>query len=116
MKPEGLQAIGNKYFKKGYKGKKLKEVLKRDKKFKRLLKKKKGLLTKKIKITKKEKSDYILSTNEDYLILSKIKELEKKRLRKADAEIIKLIRTQLRHDWRTPLVNHLNKLSKKYKK
>jgi hypothetical protein len=44
------------------------------------------------------------------VILSKIKELEKKNLDKKDKEIIELIRTQLKLDWRTPLIDYLDNL------
>ena len=64
-------------------------------------------------ITKFEKKNYVLKEKKDLVILSKIKELEKKKLNKRDEEIIKLIRTQLKRDWRTPLIVYLNKLLKK---
>ena len=66
-------------------------------------------------ITKFEKKNYVLKDKKDLIILSKIKELEKNRLNKKDKEIINLIRTQLKKEWRTPLITYLNKLSKKYK-
>jgi hypothetical protein len=69
-----------------------------------------------MRITKYEKRNYLLNDKKDLIILSKIKMLEKKKLSKKDKEIVKLIRTQLKADWRTPLVDYLNKLSIKYKK
>ncbi len=66
-------------------------------------------------ITSYEKKNYFLKDKKDLIILSKIKKLEIKNLKKMDKEIIKLIRTQLKLDWRTPLINHLNKLLIKYK-
>jgi len=66
--------------------------------------------------TEYEKKNYLLPEKKDLLILTKIKKLEKNKLLRKDKEIIKLIRTQLLKDWRTPLVNYLNKLLKKYKK
>jgi len=54
-----------------------------------------------------------MADKRDYEILSKIKELEKKKLEKEDKEIIKLIKTQLERDWRKPLLVKLDKLLKK---
>lgn len=71
---------------------------------------------KEIKLTKYEKENYLLKDKRDLIILLKIKNLEKRRLNKADKEIINLIRTQLKKDWRSPLVSYLNKLAVKYKK
>jgi len=56
---------------------------------------------------------YVMADKRDYEILSKIKELEKKKLEKEDKEIIKLIKTQLERDWRKPLLVKLDKLLKK---
>ncbi len=67
-------------------------------------------------ITKYEKNNYVFNEPRDYKILIKIKELERKKLTKSDKEIVKLIRTQLKDDWRADLINYLNKLSTKYKK
>ena len=67
-------------------------------------------------ITTHEKKHYIIKDKKDFILLSKIKELEKKELNKRDKEIVKLIRTQLKNDWRTPLIKYLNKLLKKYKR
>lgn len=61
-----------------------------------------------MKISKFEKRDLV--------ILSKIKRLEKRKLNKTNKETIKLIRTQLKKDWRSPLIKELNKLLKKNKK
>lgn len=62
-----------------------------------------------------EKKNYILNDKYDLVILSKIKKLEKKKLNKQDKITLKLIRTQLKKDWRSPLIKYLNKLLKKYK-
>ena len=69
-----------------------------------------------MKISNFEKKNYVLKDKKDLIILSKIKELEKKNIDKKDKEILKLARTQLKLDWRTPIINYLNKLIKKYKK
>ena len=68
------------------------------------------------KPTKYERKKYVLSDKKDLIILQKIKFLEKKKLCKEDKETLKLIRTQLEKNWRTPLIKYLNKLSKKYRK
>ena len=59
---------------------------------------------------------YLLKEKKDIVILSKIKLLEKNNLDNKDKIVIKLIRAQLKNDWRTPLINFLNKLIMKYKK
>ena len=66
--------------------------------------------------TKYEKENYVLSDKKNLLMLYKIKELEKNKLSKTDKEVIKMVRTQLKKDWQTPLIAYLNKVSKKYKK
>ena len=44
-----------------------------------------------MKLTGYEKKTYVMKDKEDFIILSKIKELEKKNLSKEDKEIINLI-------------------------
>lgn len=66
----------------------------------------------KIKLTKYEKKNYLLKDKKDLIILSKIKELEKRKLNNKQKEILRLIKTQLKDDWRTPLIKYLNKISK----
>ena len=70
----------------------------------------------KLNITSYEKKNYLLKEKKDIVILSKIKLLEKNNLDNKDKIVIKLIRAQLKNDWRTPLINFLNKLIMKYKK
>ncbi len=69
-----------------------------------------------LKLTKYEKKNYILANKKSQTILTKVKELEKYKLNAKDKEIIKLIRTQLKRDWETPLITYLDKLLRKYKK
>ena len=64
------------------------------------------------KITKADKKKYALLTKLDIDILTKIKELEKKKLNKEDKRMLRLIKTQLEYDWRAPLVKELNKIGK----
>ena len=71
---------------------------------------------KKIPLTKTEQKKYVMSTDEDYEILGKIKQLEKMKLEKEEEFLIAFIRTQLEHDWRRPLVQTLNKILQKYSK
>ncbi len=66
----------------------------------------------KIKLTNYEKKNYLLKDDKDLMILSKIKRLENKKLNNKDKEILKLIRTQLKNDWRTPLIKYLSKMHK----
>ena len=68
------------------------------------------------KITAKDKENYSLREKEDYIILGDIKNLEKMKMTARDKEIIRLIKTQLRKDWRTPLIKELRKIAKRYKK
>jgi len=69
-----------------------------------------------LKLTKYEKKNYILVNKKSQTILTKVKELEKHKLNAKDKEIIKLVRTQLKRDWETPLITYLDKLLRKYKK
>jgi len=50
----------------------------------------------------------------DYEILAKVYELEEKDSSEQDKELVKLIKTQLEKDWRTPLVDFLDSLLEKY--
>ena len=68
------------------------------------------------KVKAKDKKRYVLKEKGDYEILEKIYQLEKCRLSSADKEVLKLIRTQLKDDWRKPLLKFLNRLEKKYEK
>lgn len=113
---KSLQQIEDFYVRRGYKKDKLRRILEKDKEYQRLLKQRKNKLSEKINVSSIEKRNYVLSTDIDFIILSKCKELEKLKLSKQDKEIVKLIRTQLKRDWRSPLINYLNKLLLKYKK
>lgn len=66
-----------------------------------------------MRLTSYEKRNYVMNDKADFVILGKIKELEKRGLGKADKAVLKLIRTQLKRDWRTPLVKYLDKLLKR---
>lgn len=67
------------------------------------------------KITPAEKKKYVLSTDADFEILAKCKQLEKLKLTKEDRYFVEFLKTQLEDDWRKPLLKTLNRLLKKYK-
>lgn len=69
-----------------------------------------------MKVTKFEKNNYVLNNEKNLKILEIIKKIEKHKLTNKDKETIELAKTQLKKDWQTPLINHLNKLLIKYKK
>jgi len=71
-------------------------------------------LINKFGVTPAEKKKYVLSTDQDYEILDKIKQLEKQKLSIKDKELVKFIRTQLEEDWRTPIIKLLDSMLKKY--
>ena len=60
-----------------------------------------------------ERKKYVLATQKDIKILRKCKELEKRRLTKGERILVKLVKTQLEEDWRTPLRKAVDKLLKK---
>lgn len=107
-----MQKIEDMYINLGYRKEKLKKALENDKQYQKLLAKKKHLL--KEKATSAEKKKYVLSTNNDYKILSACKALAKKKISKEDRRFVLLIKTQLEADWRKPLEKELGRLKKKY--
>lgn len=112
---KSLQEIENFYVRLGYRGNKLREALSKDKEYQKLLKERRKKLTKQFKVTQSEKKKYVLSTDTDFEILEKCKQLEKLNLSKEDKFLVKLIKSQLEDDWRKSLIQTLNKLLKKYK-
>ena len=100
----------------GYKRDELRRILLKDKDYQKLLKERKQKLTNKISLTKTEEKKYVMSIDEDYEILSKVKQLEKLDLNKDEKFLIKFIRTQLEHDWRKWLIKELDKILLKYKR
>lgn len=115
MLKQSLQRIMDSYIQRGYQGERLRQALLKDKVYSRLLKERQKKLTKQIKVSKAESQKYVLSVDEDYEILKKCKQLEGAKLTKADKELVKLIKTQLEHDWRGYLIKDLNRLLRKYK-
>ena len=113
---KSLQRIDNFYLSEGYKGNELRKILSKDKDYQQLLEERKQKLTNKISLTKTEEKKYVMSIDEDYEILSKVKQLEKLDLNKDEKFLIKFIRTQLEHDWRKWLIKELDKILLKYKR
>ena len=66
------------------------------------------------KVTNAEKKKYVLSAETDYEILGKIKQLEKLKLSKHEKELVKFLKTQLKKDWRTPLLKLLDRFLSKH--
>jgi hypothetical protein len=116
MRSKSLQEIEDFYINLGYRGNKLRKVLTRDKEYQKLLKKRKQKLTKQFKVTTSEKKKYVLSTDNDFEILANCKLLEQLNLTKEDKILVKLIKTQLKDDWRKALLKTLERLLRKYKK
>lgn len=112
---KSLQKIEDYYICKGLSGSELRKALELDKKYQKILSERKRILTKKFAITTKDKKRYVLSTDQDYMILSKVYQLEQKRLSSADRKLMKFIRTQLELDWRSSIIKLLDELLKKYK-
>ena len=65
--------------------------------------------------TSYEKKNYILKDKEDLIILSKIRSLKNMNINNKDKEMIRLIKTQLKQNWRNPLINYLNNVIRRYK-
>lgn len=65
-------------------------------------------------ITDQEKKRYVLKEQRDIEILQLVHDLEKSRQKLPDGEIVllSLIRTQLKEDWRKPLLQVLQQMKK----
>lgn len=111
---QSLQRIEDHYLELGYRGDKLRNALKSDKEYQKILNEKKAKLTKKFAVTAKDQKKYVLATDDDYVILGKCKELEKLKLSKKDKELVKLIKSQLEDEWRKPLIIKLDEILKRY--
>ena len=110
-----LDEIAEFYIQKGYSGTKLRYILEKDKTYQKLLKDRKAVLKHTHKVTKADSKKYLLSVDRDFKILSICKALEKMKIRKGDAELIKLIKSQLEEDWRSPLLKKLKEIKRRYK-
>lgn len=111
---KSLQKIEDYYLSKGLKDEDLRKALDNDSEYQALLKERKSVIRNKYGITENEEKEFILPNEEDYEILSGIKALENKQLSKEDEGIIKLIKSQLQEDWRTPIRTKVLELTKKY--
>ena len=109
-----LQQIEDSYISLGYKGEKLRRILDSDKEYQSLLKQRRGKLSQHFKVSKSEKKRYVLSTDSDFEILAKCKEIEELNLIDEDRKLVSLIKSQLENDWRNPLASMLNQLLEKY--
>ncbi|OIP57332.1 MAG: hypothetical protein COX79_01155 [Candidatus Levybacteria bacterium CG_4_10_14_0_2_um_filter_36_16] len=65
-------------------------------------------------ISKRDREKYVLKEAIDEEILIKCKRLETTELNDQDKLLVKLIKTQLEDDWRTPLVKEIARVFKKY--
>lgn len=111
---KSLQAIEDYYYRKGLRGDALRKATEQDSEYLTILKEKRSRLTKQFKVRPEDKRRYVLSTDTDYEIIGKIYELERRKLSTQDRELVKLIRTQLEHHWRTPILKFLNQLLRRY--
>lgn len=74
------------------------------------------MMRKQFPLTQTEQKKYVMSTNKDYEILKKVKQLEKLKLKKEDKLWTQHIKTQLERNWRKYLIQTVNRLLKKYQK
>lgn len=102
------------YLELGYNGDKLRDALKSDRKYQKILNEKKAKLTKKFAIATADQKKYVLATDDSYIILGKCKKLEKLKLSNDDKNLVKLIKSQLEDEWRKPLIKKLNEILKQY--
>lgn len=111
---KSLQQIEDYYLRQGLVGADLRKALEEDIEFQELLKERKSKVQNRYGITPEEEKEYLLPNDEDYQILFTIKMLESKNLEDQDKEIIDMMKTQLREDWRTSLLERLKQLTEKY--
>jgi hypothetical protein len=111
---KSLQEIEDYYLSKDLKGEDLRKALEADSEYQALLKERKSKIREKYGITEEEEKEFILPNEEDYEILSGLKVLESKQLTPEDEELVRLIKSQLREDWRTPLRTKLRELISNY--
>jgi len=116
MAKKSLQRIEDFYLDNGYKGDGLRKALLKDDEYQGLLKERKLKLARKFPLTKAEERKYVMATDADYEILSKVNRLEKSNLSKEEKELVRLIRTQLELDWRKWLIKELDRLLEKHGK
>ena len=103
------------YITQGFSGESLRKKLLKDEGYQKLLMERKQKLGKRASLTKAEEKKYVMSVDEDYAILEKIKILEKMKLGKEEKFLVHLIKAQLEHDWRKSLIKVLDKLLSKHR-
>lgn len=111
---KSLQQIQDYYLSQGLRSEALRNALEEDSKYQELLKERKAVIRNKYGIDEAEEKEYLLPNEEDYEILSIVKSLENKNLSDQDKEIVEFIKSQLRLDWRGPLLEKLKQLLQKY--
>lgn len=111
---KSFQQIEDYYLRQGLKGEALRNALRNDTDYQKLLNKKKAAFKTKYGITDQEEKKYLLPLEEDYKILSIVKALENKSLSATDRELVVLIKTQLEDDWRRQLLEKLKEIQQKY--
>jgi len=109
-----IQSITDFYRNQGLKGKRLRKAVEKDEDYQHILTERRKELVGKFKISPEEEEKYLLSTNRDYQILAKVKQLEKVSLSPDDEQLVEFIRSQLERDWRKGILDVLDKLFKKY--
>ncbi len=110
-----LAEIEDYYYSKGYRGKRLEKILKKDSRYQKLLKEKRSKTKNLHKIaSKKELEKYPLPAKEDFIILGLVHRLKKKKISRNDGEILEFILSQLEYDWRSMLLKKIKQLAKKY--
>lgn len=112
---QSLSAIERSYANRGYRGARLRQALGRDGGYQKLLAGRRRRLAKQLSVTPSERKRYVLSTEEDLRILASCKRLERLKLTVEERAVVRLIKTQLGHDWRTPLMRVLLKMAKRHK-
>lgn len=112
---KSLQDIEDYYISQGLTGEALRQALDNDTEFQSLLKDKKSEVRDKLGITQEDEEKYYLPKQEDYEILSRVKQLESVDLNENDRELVEVIKAQLLAEWRKPLLEKLGQLITKYK-
>lgn len=109
-----LQPIADRYERQGARGKALVRKLKADPTYQRIAAARARRLSPARRAVAGAHPGYSLTTSRDFQLFKLITTLEKLPLRTADRAVVALARTQLTHDWRTPLLATLQKIKKQY--
>ena len=113
---QSLDSIAEFYLGLGFRGCQLRKVLEQDHEYQQLLQARRLQLdTRYINtVSEAERDMYLLSVQEDFEILEKCKRIERARISAEDRLLTRLIKTQLKDDWRTDILETLNGLLNKY--